>query len=244
VLFADAKRPRDRKKAHRRPLILDLTVISDVHPLSRHSYPSRLTHISTDPRSHTSYIISLITSSQILIQTTPDIKALTNQSDTQVSQPSEPSSSQTIPWTIVNKYYTADVHFELREIREWNASHAEGVPAIVFAWSNGEVMYLSTALNRCKLMDMHQPYKNHIVHLSKELDRNGLEPQVSLAVRTSQGTAINDDDDDDDEGVDEFLSSNGFEFIDIRDVEDKSESEPTTTSLPDQTLNPIQFCSS
>jgi hypothetical protein len=73
-------------------------------------------------------------------------------------------------------------------------------------------------------MDIYQPYKNHIMLLSKDLNRNGLEPQVSLAVRTSSGTAIDDDGDDDDEGVDEFLSSNGFEFIDIRDVENSSQS--------------------
>jgi hypothetical protein len=58
-------------------------------------------------------------------------------------------------------------------------------------------------------------------------DMSGYEPEVSLAVRLppSGGTEADRDDDEDDEAeIDEFLSSNGFEFIDAS-TERSSESE-------------------
>ncbi len=44
-----------------------------------------------------------------------------------------------IPWTISNKYYTADVHFEAHELERFRVHHAVGVPAIIYVWGLGEV---------------------------------------------------------------------------------------------------------
>ena len=48
-------------------------------------------------------------------------------------------SSSSIPWTIVNKYYTADVHFETHEFEHFRVQHAIGVPAVIYVWGPGEV---------------------------------------------------------------------------------------------------------
>lgn len=56
----------------------------------------------------------------------------------------DPNSERSIPWTIRNKYYTADVHFQAHEIRYWSSTLADGVPAIIFVWSDGEVCSFST----------------------------------------------------------------------------------------------------
>lgn len=48
----------------------------------------------------------------------------------------------TIPWTIANKYYTADVHFDAHEWKldsRLTSGVADGVPAVVFVWVHGEV---------------------------------------------------------------------------------------------------------
>lgn len=40
-----------------------------------------------------------------------------------------------VPWTIQNKYYTADVHFKVVPVEDWVHSHLEGVPALIYAFS-------------------------------------------------------------------------------------------------------------
>ncbi|KAI0953567.1 hypothetical protein AcW1_007748 [Taiwanofungus camphoratus] len=99
------------------------------------------------------------------------------------------AASITTPWTIVNKYYTAEVHFEALVFQEFKARYAIGVPAVIYVWKHGE------------------SFKEHIPDISKSLEDQELE--VSLAVRLG-GTASTPDDED---GLDEFLSSHGFEFI-------------------------------
>jgi len=56
-----------------------------------------------------------------------------------------------------------------------------------------------------------QPYKDHAQYLSKELENH--DPEVSLAVRVRglSSAPLNDEE----EEVDEFLSSLGFEFVDV-----------------------------
>lgn len=49
------------------------------------------------------------------------------------------SSSTRIPWTIANKYYTADVHFEAHAFEHFRVHHAVGAPAIIYVWGPGEV---------------------------------------------------------------------------------------------------------
>lgn len=51
-----------------------------------------------------------------------------------------------IPWTITNKYYSADVHFAAYVVREFCAELLEGIPAVVFVWTRGEVGELSYAI--------------------------------------------------------------------------------------------------
>ncbi len=54
-------------------------------------------------------------------------------------------SSTSIPWTITNKYYTADVHFETHEFEQFRVHHAVGVPAIIYVWGPGEVRLFQTS---------------------------------------------------------------------------------------------------
>lgn len=49
------------------------------------------------------------------------------------------AESTSIPWTIANKYYTADVHFETREYKMFLSFHASEVPAVIYVWSRGDV---------------------------------------------------------------------------------------------------------
>ena len=49
------------------------------------------------------------------------------------------SSESIVPWTIINKYYTADVHFHTKTFSEFRISHADGVPAVVYVWEHGQV---------------------------------------------------------------------------------------------------------
>lgn len=43
------------------------------------------------------------------------------------------------PWSISNRYYSAKVHFALHSISKCYPAVFEGVPALIVAWSNGEV---------------------------------------------------------------------------------------------------------
>ncbi len=67
------------------------------------------------------------------------------------ANPLAAGSSTSIPWTIVNKYYTADVHFETHEFEQFRVHHAIGVPAIIYVWGPGEVSALSFATVRLSL---------------------------------------------------------------------------------------------
>ena len=52
------------------------------------------------------------------------------------------STSLTIPWSITNRYYTADVHFAAHTLESVTSHHVHGVPAVIFVWADGEVRYL------------------------------------------------------------------------------------------------------
>ncbi|GBE83120.1 hypothetical protein SCP_0501670 [Sparassis crispa] len=113
-------------------------------------------------------------------------------------------ASNSIPWTIANKYYTADVHFETRVFQDFRSHHAVGVPAVIYVWAHGE------------------PYREHVPDIAKSLEY--YDPEVTLAVRFDGNTAKANADEDD--GLDEFLSSHGFEFIEG----DRSARKPTQDS--------------
>ncbi|KAJ7095795.1 hypothetical protein B0H15DRAFT_827126 [Mycena belliarum] len=128
--------------------------------------------------------------------------ALVSESPEQVPpaqpNPSGLGESTRIPWTISNKYYSADVYFAAHTVSGLSPHLVQNVPAVMFAWAKGEA------------------WKHHVERLAG--DMRGCEPEVALAVRlASVGVAEPDSDDDEDEddaAIDEFLSENGFEFID------------------------------
>ncbi|KAI0283911.1 hypothetical protein BGY98DRAFT_635701 [Russula aff. rugulosa BPL654] len=100
-------------------------------------------------------------------------------------------SSNSIPWTIKNKYYSADVHFHLIEYAHWDPQSTRRVPAVIFVWARG------------------QPYAEHVFALHNGLSR--FEPEVALAIALGHEPPH---DDDPPEGPDSFLADHGFEYID------------------------------
>ncbi|KAE9392822.1 hypothetical protein BT96DRAFT_959231 [Gymnopus androsaceus JB14] len=124
-----------------------------------------------------------------------------------------------IPWTISNKYYSAKVHFFARTVKGLAPFHFKDVPAVIFVWRKGSA------------------YKHHIQRICRDRDLNGSEPEVSLAVRidSKEDNTIGAEDEeeneeeeeefDDSAEIDEFLSSKGFEFIDVPASFDGQEDE-------------------
>ncbi|KAI9465563.1 hypothetical protein BJY52DRAFT_590563 [Lactarius psammicola] len=102
-----------------------------------------------------------------------------------------PPSDVDLPWTIKNKYYSADVHFHLVEYAYWDPQLALRVPAVIFVWTRG------------------QPYAEQVFGLQKALTR--FEPEVALAIALGSEPPHHDDPP---EGPDSFLADNGFEYID------------------------------
>lgn len=46
-----------------------------------------------------------------------------------------------IPWTIENRYYSADVHFAVYPMRGLAPYILQNVPAIIFVWESNKVNY-------------------------------------------------------------------------------------------------------
>ncbi|KAJ3559466.1 hypothetical protein NM688_g339 [Phlebia brevispora] len=113
-----------------------------------------------------------------------DDSSLTNATD---------AHSSSIPWTIANKYYTADVHFETREYKTFVGYHASEVPAVIYVWGRGDL----------------KPYKEHVPALADKLQH--YDPEVSLAVRFPSKEQALPYEKDEEDGLDDFLSSHGFE---------------------------------
>ncbi|KAL4267582.1 hypothetical protein AB1N83_002806 [Pleurotus pulmonarius] len=103
--------------------------------------------------------------------------------------------SATIPWTLSNKYYQADVHFHAREVKGLAPHHSLNVPAVIFVWSNGD------------------SYRDHVVRIANDISAR--QPDVALAVRMPRSSPENEisTEVEEDGEIDEFLSSHGFEFI-------------------------------
>lgn len=103
-----------------------------------------------------------------------------------------------IPWTIANKYYTAEVHFKFHHLPDWtpNDHELESVPAVVYTWAVGE------------------PYRENVQMISQHLSHHNFE--VYLAIRLPSTTAECEGIEDDE--IDSFLGSLGFEFIDAQDL--------------------------
>jgi hypothetical protein len=151
------------------------------------------------------------------------VQALTKTASNESSFPELDSPSKSgykIPWTIVNKYYSANVHFLVQDVEDWAAGEtsADDVPAVIFVWASGEVrFYASCIVPLSYSYGEVQSWKVHAQHVAKVLERGGCEPKVALAVRIRTKTNPNHDEE---EGVDEFLSQLGFEFVDCRDASD------------------------
>ncbi|KAK0464448.1 uncharacterized protein EV420DRAFT_1043554 [Desarmillaria tabescens] len=105
-------------------------------------------------------------------------------SDDSISSLISNESEKHFPWTISNKYYTAEVHFVARQIKGLAPYHLQEIPALIFVWEKGET------------------YKHHIHRLSKDL--GGSEPEVSLAVRVPASAAPSEEHkEDEDEALED-----------------------------------------
>ncbi|KAF9242505.1 hypothetical protein BU15DRAFT_60244 [Melanogaster broomeanus] len=103
-----------------------------------------------------------------------------------------------VPWTIVNKYYTADVQFVIHQLSTWVSNEDElQAPAILFIWTDGE------------------PYREQLHTLSQQLLPHDFE--VALAIRLPRTDPSSPVDIEDDQDIDGYLSSKGFEFVDVPD---------------------------
>lgn len=135
------------------------------------------------------------------------------------------SEENIIPWTIVNRYYVADVHFAAHVIHgissmAFDKPHTP--PAVIYVWVDGEV-HPFIKMFRGSFFKMNifhlQSYVKHVEELADMM--NGYEPEVSLAVRIpkSDETAglVEDNSETEKENnadIDAVLMSHGFEYID------------------------------
>ena len=114
------------------------------------------------------------------------------------------------PWTITNKYYSADVHFAAHSIRGLSPHVLKDVPAVVFVWTRGEV---SRRVRSRRWLSADKPYRDDVEQLSQDMQE--YEPEVSLAVMMHAETTSTGDEDEGE--IDEFLSSHGFEYVCVTD---------------------------
>ncbi|EIN12636.1 hypothetical protein PUNSTDRAFT_124399 [Punctularia strigosozonata HHB-11173 SS5] len=116
------------------------------------------------------------------------LRALANPED----DPLPPGQETHIPWTIQNKYYTAQVAFRLKSFDDWTPADVQGVPAFVYVWNGPD------------------NYRDDVKLLSGQVTAAvGCDPEVQLAVRLAHASG-----DETHEGADDFCSSHGFEYVD------------------------------
>ncbi|EDR13708.1 uncharacterized protein LACBIDRAFT_308990 [Laccaria bicolor S238N-H82] len=143
--------------------------------------------------------------SSSLLQATSFIQSLSAISTNKTSSPflfetlDLSSTSLTIPWSISNRYYTADVHFAAHTLESVASHHVHGVPAVIFVWADGEP---------------YEQYLDFLSHVIKEA-----EPEVSLAVRIQRDGVVDviangTTKDEENANIDGILMSYGFEYID------------------------------
>ncbi|KAF9221657.1 hypothetical protein BS17DRAFT_259037 [Gyrodon lividus] len=107
--------------------------------------------------------------------------------------------ASSVPWAIVNKYYTADVQFVVHRLSAWVLNKDElQAPAVLFVWTNGE------------------PYKEQVHKLSEQLLPHEFE--VALAIRLPPTDPSSPAVVEDEQDIDGYLSSKGFEFVDVLDL--------------------------
>lgn len=69
------------------------------------------------------------------------IRALANDT-TELPAVDSDGSQPLIPWTISNKYYTADIHFKLINYGALSSSAPNNTPAVIYVWERGTVRVL------------------------------------------------------------------------------------------------------
>ncbi|KAF8799000.1 hypothetical protein BYT27DRAFT_6887396 [Phlegmacium glaucopus] len=161
------------------------------------------------------------------------LKALSNDGDGESNV--KTSDENIVPWTIVNRYYTANVHFLAHVIHGlsplvFDKPHMP--PAVIYVWVEGE------------------SYAKHVEELSRMM--GGYEPEVSLAVRIpkSDETAglVEDNSETQRENntdIDTILISYGFEYIDATgDVPLRRTGDDGSELLPTDGLHTFNPCRS
>lgn len=130
-----------------------------------------------------------------------------------VRERSEPADKDLVnfPWTITNKYYSADVHFAAHSVRGLSPHLLKGVPAVVFVWTKGEV---SRPVQSRRWLSADKPYRDDVEQLSQDMQE--YESEVSLAVRMHAETTSTGEEEENGE-IDDFLSSQGFEYVCVTD---------------------------
>ena len=108
-----------------------------------------------------------------------------------------------IHWTIKNKYYTAQVHFQPIHIEGLESIELDDVPAIIYAWKATEVCICSVFLSTIA-HNTFQPYKAHLSLISEEISSSSSKPEVSLAVNMGSSSSEEED----------YFFDLGFEYID------------------------------
>jgi len=71
----------------------------------------------------------------------------TTSQDTPLIVPPESKEPVYNPWSISNRYYTANVHFALHTASKVYGAVFEGVPAVIVAWTKGEVCTITHNLS-------------------------------------------------------------------------------------------------
>ncbi|KZV73838.1 hypothetical protein PENSPDRAFT_648596 [Peniophora sp. CONT] len=106
-----------------------------------------------------------------------------------IKQADAPVNEEYVPWTISNKYYTADVRFRVVSLAQWTPSVLSGIPATIFAFQRGE------------------PYAQHVNNIAPHVEAAA--PDVVLAVGLGSEPPHPDDPP---EGPDAFFADAGFEY--------------------------------
>ncbi|TEB40065.1 hypothetical protein FA13DRAFT_1769698 [Coprinellus micaceus] len=123
------------------------------------------------------------------------------------------------PWSISNRYYTADVHFAIHTVSQVYGAVFSGTPAVIVAWTQGE------------------PYEEYAERVQKALEDH--EPEVLMAVRLPQEQSSTQESsdgnvDEDYSALDSTLISYGFEYIDATQTQStpNREDEEDVPRLP------------
>ena len=123
-----------------------------------------------------------------------------------------------IEWNISNKYYTAKVHFKPLRSDRYGITDLTDVPAVIYVWSPGEVgiIFYSLYFHTHNHGFVQQNYKKTMEDLSEDLKSH--EPEVLLAIRTSESK--------EDESEEDFFNEKGFELVygDVNGVIDSCDS--------------------